>query len=162
MLLPTCGISETTRRSKTEQEVRNTCLDVRWSCIFHNLLTVAQRCQQDRRAMDTQRGQDQSTPNAFSTGEEASSPSKRKASRAGAPANGSTRTRAATNGWKSDFSSDFPFESLAPVAGLSFGLTASLERAIVVKALKFKGIAGRLHTDAVKTKRVPCSCQLVG
>ena len=43
-------------------------------------------------------------PNAFSTGEEASSPSIRQASKASAPANGSTRTRASTNGWKSDFS----------------------------------------------------------
>ena len=35
MLLPKCGISETTMRSKkTEQEVGRKCLDVRLSCIF--------------------------------------------------------------------------------------------------------------------------------
>ena len=60
MLLPTCGTSETTRRSKTEQEVRRKCLDIRRSCICHNKQTVAQRCQLDRRALDTQKGQDES------------------------------------------------------------------------------------------------------
>ena len=38
-------------------------------------------------------------PNAFSTGDQARSPSFRQATRAGAPANGSTRTRASTNGY---------------------------------------------------------------
>ena len=74
-----------TRLKFSSQTSRQSSIDVASFLFRRNGPTTTWRCHQERRALDTQRDQDQSSPNAFSTGEEASSPSIRQAPRAGAP-----------------------------------------------------------------------------
>ena len=129
--------------------------------LFFNTLTVAQPCQNDRKGSGHPKGpRPEHTPMPSPLGKRQAHLLQGKHQGPARPPTGQHAPGLPPAGGNQI--SHFPFESLTPVAAISFGLTASLERAIVVWALKFKGIAGRLHTDAFETRRVPCSCQQVG